>query len=255
MVRSLPALLALLAAASPALAAPQILGLVATGERPVPMQCSGDTCTAMLSAFCLQQQRLPPDHETAYVPAEGTSLTLILTGPDGSTSRIAAGALLDLRSRYGFTAVRADLSLPVQALSARSVALEVGPRAALLPVARAGDPDPLKPAEIAEATGPLRSAAEAILEGESERARSVQLSGLLINALPMHGDVDAAERKRLWHALAGPDAPDLVRRNFEACNRTVDQSVGYRLRKCLEERHERLQIDNTHAYWASLSGW
>ena len=41
---------------------------------------------------------------------------------------------------------------------------------------------------------------------------------------------------------------------FDACGRTVDQSLGYPLRQCLEERHELLQIRNTHEFWESLGG-
>jgi len=46
-------------ALSPAQAAPQILGLIASAD-PVPMTCVDGTCTAELSSVCLQQHRPTP---------------------------------------------------------------------------------------------------------------------------------------------------------------------------------------------------
>jgi hypothetical protein len=236
------------------LAAPQILGLVATGEA-VPMQCVDGTCTALLSAFCLQQERLPPDFETAYRPAAAGGVTLVVTAADGSVQRLDASGLVAFRSRYGFTAIRADLSLDgLGAMAPESLALEVAPRTTLQPEPRPGDPDPLSAGEIALAAGPLRAAAEAVLEGDSEAARAGRITARLINALPANGDVAPAAREDLWQRVAGTHAPLRARSMFSACSRTVDQSVGYRLRKCLEERHERLQIENTREFWESLGG-
>ncbi len=244
----------LAAAAGPAMAAPQILGLVATND-PVPMQCEDGACTALLSAFCLQEKRLPPDFETLYRPAAAGSVTLVATMADGSVQRLDASGLVSFHSRYGFTAVRADL-VPgrLGAMAPVSLALEIAPRTTMLPEARPGDPDPLTADEIALAAGPWRFAAESVMEGGSEPARAARVTARLVNALPLSGEVPARDRAGLWHRVAGAMAPELARRNFEACARSVDQSVGYRLRKCLEERHERLQIRNTRAYWKSLGG-
>ena len=75
----------------------------------------------------------------------------------------------------------------------------------------------------------------------------------LINALPVAGDIRPDEREPLWRRVAG-GAPALAQRTFDACIRSVDQSVGYPLRKCLEERHEKLQVENTREFWRSLGG-
>lgn len=246
--------LALTGAPGAALAASQILGLVATQDA-TPMQCENGECTALLSAFCLQEKRLPPDFETAYVPAAAGSVTLIVTEADGTVRRMDANGLVEFHSGYGFTALRADIALDrLGAIAPVSVSLAVAPRAAMLPEPLPGDPDPLGQEEIALATGPLRIAAEAVMEGDSEPARAARVTAGLVNALPVDGDIPAASRRELWDRLAGADAPPLARRTFEACARTVDQSVGYPLRLCLEERHETLQIENTHEYWESLGG-
>lgn len=256
MIRVILGLLTLLLATVPgaALAAPQILGLVATGEA-VPMQCENGACTALLSSFCLQERRLPPDFETPYQPARPGAVTLAVTMADGQVRRLDAAGLVRFRSRYGYTAIRANLAF--ENLGGRppvSVALEIAPRTTMLPEARPGDLDPLTAEEIAYAAGAARVAAETVLEGESEPARTTRIAARLINALPLHGDVTVPAREALWERVAAGDTPLRARRMFEACSRSVDQSVGYPLRKCLEERHERLQIESTRAYWESLGG-
>ena len=234
-------------------AAPQIMGLLATAE-PAPMQCSDGQCTALLSAFCLQEKRLLPDLDSAYLPAGKGQVFLIATAADGRTTRMEAGGLVEFRSRYGYTAIEARLSLDrLTEIPPATLALEVTPRAALLPVAKAGDQDPLTEQEIATATGPWRLAAEAIMERNSKGVTGARTAMRLINALPIAGDIDPGEREHLWRRLAG-DAPAHAKQAFNACARSVDQSVGYPLRKCLEERHEKLQVENTREFWRSLGG-
>ncbi|MCK5621090.1 MAG: hypothetical protein KAJ11_02280 [Alphaproteobacteria bacterium] len=234
-------------------AAPQIMGLVATAE-PAPMQCAGGQCTALLSAFCLQEKRLPPDLGSAYLPAASDQVVLVVTAADGRTTRMEAGGLVEFHSRYGYTAIEARLPLDrLAVIQPVALALEVKPRAALLPVAKAGDPDPLTAEEIATATGPWRLAAEAAMEGDSQGVASARTAMRLINALPTAGDIRPGERGPLWRRVAG-DAPAHTRQSFDACIRSVDQSIGYPLRKCLEERHEQLQVENTREFWRSLGG-
>ncbi len=234
-------------------AAPQIMGLVATAE-PAPMQCAGGQCSVLLSAFCLQEKRLPPDLDSAYLPAEAGQVILIATAADGQTTRLEAGGLVEFRSRYGYTAIQAHL--PLERLAGVwpvSLALEVKPRAALLPVTAPGDPDPLTAEETATATGPWRLAAEVVMEGDREGAASARATMRLINDLPLKGDIRSGEREPLWRRVAG-GAPVLARQTFDACIRSVDQAVGYPLRRCLEERHEKLQVQNTREFWRSLGG-
>lgn len=256
MIRAVFGFLAFLFASvpAPALAASQILGIVASGEA-VPMQCADGECSALLSAFCLQERRLPPDFGTTYRPARPGDVVLAMTMPDGQVRRRDAAGLVHFDSRYGYTAIRAQLTLaslagPVPV----AVALEATPRATMLPAPIPGDPDPLTAEEIALAAGPARLAAEAIFEGDTDGARTARIAARLINALPRQGDIAAAARTDVWKRVAGADAPLRARHLFDACGRTVDQSVGYSLRTCLEERHERLQIESTHDFWESLGG-
>lgn len=205
-------------------------------------------------SFLPAGKRLPPDLDSAYLPAASDQVVLVATAVDRRTTRIEAGGLVEFRSRYGYTAIEARLPLErLAGIQPVALALEIRPRAALLPATKPGDLDPLTEEEIAMATGPWLLAAEAVMEGDSESAASARTAMRLINALPVVGDIRLDEREPLWQRIAG-DETALARRTFDACIRSVDQAVGYPLRKCLEERHERLQVENTREFWRSLGG-
>lgn len=236
-----------------ALAAPQVMGVVATAE-PVPMQCAGGRCTALLSAFCLQEDRLPPDFDTAYRPSEPGLIVLVAGMANGTTVRFEGGEILEFRSRYGYTSVEAQLPLKqLSGMTPTTLALEINPLAVLLPVPKADDRDPLSDREIAIAAGPWRLAAANVMEGDGETAVAARDTMRLINTLPISGDIGREERRSLWRRTAG-EYGRIARQVFDACSRTVDSAVGYRLRRCLEERHEILQVRNTREFWRSLGG-
>ena len=87
-----------------AVAAPQALGLLATGKTPVELKCVDGICSAEFSAFCLQQDRTVPKNGTAYRQTEGSELRLVLTAPDGTHRAVPASGLA-FRSVRGFAAV------------------------------------------------------------------------------------------------------------------------------------------------------
>lgn len=218
------------------------------------MQCADGHCVSLLSSFCLQEKRMPPDFDSLYRPARPGDVSVVVTMADGAVVRLEADGLLEFRTRYGFTAMEAHLSLDgLPTGRPASVVLEVDELAALLPVVPADDPVPLSDDEIRIATGPWRLAARDVMEGEGEGAVSARVAMRLANALPLNGDIAAGERESLWRRVAGT-GPELARQTFDACIRSVDQAVGYPLRKCLAERHEKLQIENTREFWLSLGG-
>ena len=73
-----------------AMAAPQILGLLAT-KVPQPLYCEGDECAADLASFCLQPHRGEPWPGQPYQAIDGSTLTLVGTTADARELRIAAG--------------------------------------------------------------------------------------------------------------------------------------------------------------------
>src|SRR5215470_18305319 len=95
---------------SGALAASQVLGLVASNGTPTPLACVDSQCSAQFSSFCLQQSRPAPSRGDNYAVAAGGSLTLVARTAAGQTLRLPANHLLQIQSRVGFTSV--EISLP-----------------------------------------------------------------------------------------------------------------------------------------------
>ena len=150
---ALAALLAIVFQAGELRAAAQILALVETGG-PTPLKCEGGQCSGEFSGFCLQKERPDPKPGTRY-RAEGGALTLVVTDASGVERRLPAGDYLKIVTKRSYTAVR--ISLPesvMRDMGAVSVALEIGERVALVPVALAGDPEPQTEADIALALRP-----------------------------------------------------------------------------------------------------
>ncbi len=67
-----------------ALAAPQVLGLVATNGTVEPI-CHGSRCGAEFTVFCLQPDRFSPDRGTPYDLASAEQVRLTGFRTDGST--------------------------------------------------------------------------------------------------------------------------------------------------------------------------
>lgn len=254
-----------------AAAAPQVLGVVASAEAR-PLTCRDGTCSLYLSSFCILERREPPAPGTlyhpasAYAPASGGAMTLVVTTAAGGRLRLPAAGTVTFESYAGYTAVRA--SLPEAALARLggvAAALEVGARAILIPESVAGDPDPLGPEEIALATGPWRTAAEHVFErgAKTPRAQAARLLGVLINALPERGRAGAAARETVWArvaaagALAGlsPAAVEAARVATGVCRGFTRGASQKPLRRCLEARHDAWMMDLNQDYWDELVGW
>lgn len=265
-VSTLVAAVLLILPGLPAAAAPQILGVVA-GAAPRPLTCTEQDCGLYLSSFCIQRDREPPAPGTAYTPApNGAALTLVVTTDDGAILRLPAAAHLRFESYAGYTAVRAGLSrAELERLGGVAVALEVGPRATLIPAPVAGDPDPLSEQEIALATGAWRTAAERVFEaaGQSPEAAGAGVLSVLINALPERGRAGPALRDGVWArvaeagAFAGrdPAAVEAARVAFGVCRGFTRGATQKPLRRCLEARHDAWMMGLNEAYWDELAGW
>ena len=212
-------------------------------------------CSAQLSAFCLQQHRKSPTAGTAYRPAEGTALTLTVTGPDGMENKLPVGHRVTISAHREFHAVR--VAIPeheVRALGGQKAAISVGALASLVPVAQPGDKLPLDAREIAYITGPHRKAVEKELD--TETAVAAQTVSRLISALP-RGWTTAEHRKRLWRDVMGKaptqSTPAGLRRaegDYRFCKKWADTGRGYGLRDCLEEMHDFTTSRITKKAWA-----
>ena len=184
-------------------AAPQILGIVASNGLPTPLHCADGYCSAYLASFCLQEARYAPNSGSEYRLVPGGQLTIIASLGGGRTLRLAAGDLLTIRTRSGFTALR--VSLPearLKALGATAAAVEVGPKTTVLPLAYAGDPHPQSADEVATAAGPLRQIAAETFDRPGETADTARLIELVINRLPDRSQPSAATLAALWGEVA-----------------------------------------------------
>jgi hypothetical protein len=256
--------IAMLTLANRAAASPQILGIVASNGQPTPLICSdGSGCRARFSAFCLQQDRPSPSQGTAYRLAEGSTVTLVATYPDGRIEKRPVGAFVQFQSRFGFTSVDAVLpGLVGNSMGMASLALEIGPAATLLPVEAADDPDPQTPDEIAVATGPLRAAAARLFDQPGPDADAARLTTEAINALPPVHSESRPGLDQLWAntiaagKAAGASAAGIAQANamWQSCELAVASHMRLSMRECLELRHTDLMAHTNHQFWDETGG-
>jgi hypothetical protein len=248
--------LAIAVMSSAAAAAPQILGVVAS-IAPVEMSCTGETCTAQLSAFCLQRHREVPGEHTAYHAADHRAFTLLARRADGSSVRVPVDGRIGFTSAFGYASVRVSAPARLLAeLDASSLAVEVSQAAALVPAPVAGDPDPLGPDEVALATGPLRALASRHFDTPSTERDAAHVIEALVNGFPVQSWDGSVDRAGLWarqvtpalHSAALPEAVALASSVYENC-----LPSSYSMRQCLELKHMNLLSDANRAYWEEAS--
>ncbi len=244
-----------------ALAAPQILAVLGT-DGDIPLICADGVCQANISTYCLQRDRLTPDYGTAYVPAAAGSFTLVLRDADGGERRLPAAAHVAFAQSRSFTAISASLTEKALAgLGAVSAGLEMAADATLLPVPRAGDPDPLTPQEIAQAVGPMRSLGAQIVDADPD-ADAARVLAAMANRLPTLGRVDPGTRNALWRQVteraraAAPGSAGLRRAGsaYDACVEALGDYRFVSLRGCLELGHDQLMRDLNTGYWDAFIG-
>ena len=235
-----------------AAAAPQILGVMAS-IAPVEMTCTAETCTAQLSAFCLQRERDVPVEHTGYRPADPTAFRIVARRSDGTIAQVPLDARASFTSAFGYASVRVVVpSALLTELGAASLAVEVIPAAAVVPVPVAGDPDPLGETEIALAIGPLRALASRHFDEPSISRDAAHLIEAVVNGFPVQSWEGPVDRAGLWDrqvtpdlsAAASPDALALARSIYENC-----LPSSYSMRQCLQLKHMNLLSDANRAYW------
>lgn len=250
-------LVAVALAPVPTLAAPQILGLIASAA-PIPMTCANGVCTAELSSVCLQQHRPTPPTGTVYRPAKRTRITLVVTRPDGVSHRLSVAAALTFRSLRQFSAVKVSLpEATVRRLGDGVATISVSPMASVIPVSIAGDPNPLSAAEIARYTGPLRALAERAFERDSDHVNATRILNQMVNRLPERSNFGIEEMGSLWRQTVGKGVTDetqkFLKRAAENCRETLHTGVMSDLRSCLSYHHDYLSGENTTNGWQAMN--
>ena len=230
-------------------AAPQALGLTASDGVPTPLRCAAGLCSGFVNSFCLQFGRPSPKPDAEYRLAPGGGVILVGQRVDGSTIRLAAGSLVGIRSRNGFSSV--TISLPQSQLEAIGVvmaAIEIAPLTSVLPVATAGDSDPQTPEEIDYATGIQRRLAQSTFETPGQKSGAAKVIALVINSLPTDEPTSQMGREAVWKkavmsAASAPLDPQgfvAASRIYQNCGTAVDFRTASSLSTCMEQAEQDL---------------
>jgi hypothetical protein len=244
-------------------AATQILGIVASNGMPTSLQCQDGVCRGFFSSFCLEQDRPAPHVYAEYRLAAGGGLTLVAARADGSRVRLPAAGLVTLRSEIGFSSLSISISeARLKALGVTSAAIDVAPMTTALPVAVAGDPNPLTAEEIAYVTGKLRRLAEPAFEKSGKMNDEARLATMVVNSLPAEEPKTTAGRQAVWSAVmaqtAGqpidPTAVAVTSRMFSDCGAAVDLRAEFNLSLCMQLHQTDLMSSFNRDFWDSLGG-
>lgn len=249
---------------------PQVLGLIAS-TAPIPLACADGACTALVSSFCLQEDRPPPGAGQRYDTAGAGDVTLLVRRADGSVTEFSAAGLLGYVSEGDFTRTRVELpEKRLASLGATEVAVRIAPMVSLMP--RTGHPVPAAVAarDADTAEGAPRFAAEAFFRPGSERADAAVTMTRLISMLPASGPVRtqpagaiAAAAKAAWGqvetsgALAGVSREGVERAKSELDRCTAYADMGFKitLRGCLAKSHDRTMREVNEELWKSQPGY
>jgi len=241
------------------IAAPQILGLVASAD-PLPLNCENGICATQASSFCLQKWRLSPPAGTTFSVASNRGLRLIATLKDGSQIVVPNPKMSIVASR-GHTSVQ--LSVDVKWMTSRgyqSAALEIGENVSLIPHEMANDPKPQTARDIKVATGPLRALGSKMVDHQSGVSGTALGAAKLLNrvasALPKLGRSLVPIREKAWEngmqGVVKASARQIATARGEFNNCFERTTVGYQsLRQCLGSRHDILVGKMNDRYWAA----
>ena len=265
--------IAAMAPAGGAVAAPQMLGLVATNGA-VPLVCEGGICSARLTAFCLEHDRATPVAGVKYRALPGSRVFVRVTAADGRVIERSARLLVRYASTDGMTAVRVTIDRSALGLKAGDrVSLRVGARVSLVPVTASGDANRHSAEEIAANARVWRTVAERVIDRAGPASDAARHLARLINVLPRRGQGPAPEAA--WKRALGakPATADRSRtiaaRHYRSCIgriATMRESRGSlhgvmgfwggqgiharaSLRLCLEGRHREIMTKLNVRYW------
>jgi len=247
------AALGLVFASHSAVAAPQMLALVASNGS-IPVHCTGAGCEAELTAFCLEEGRDAPQHGTAYRSLRDQDITIVMRHPDGRISRRPVGDGVTLSSARGHSAVRLRVA-PGAAGSAVPIAVEIARNTAVQPVPRAGDPNPHTPDDVERVAGPLRAIGSRIVDDDGDHTATARVLNLAINLLPTR----AGGAGPVWRSVSGrigkaanPVGLARAKSIIERCERQPAVAGSNWLSQCLAFHHDHQVLVRNQEYWDAV---
>lgn len=249
---------------------PQVLGLVAH-MTPIPLLCDGGTCQALVSSFCLQEDRPPPAAGQAYDTAGGGDVTLIVRKTDGSTREFSGAGLLAYTSDGHFTRTRISMdSARLASLDASAVSVRIAPMVSLVPLTDKPLPDAIAERDAETAFGSPRFTASDFFHPGKQRPDAAVTLTRLIDRLPTAvsggvdpNAVDPFKRAALWSTVV--DSGELkslsdagiarARSELDRCGQFAEMGFKLTLRGCLESAHDRTMRELNDELWETEVGY
>ncbi len=239
-------------------AASQMLALIST-DRPVQLTCERGECSAELTAICLQPDRASPPPGKRYTQIGGEQVALIGETADGRQVALSAAEHGEFTALRGHNAVKFAIDGRVLSeLGVRRVSVQVGEMVSLLPEPVMDDPLPQTEADIALATGPMRTLAARLVDNSGDRIAAAQIARDLVNYLPKLGRSTPAQRAAAWSAVIKTEgaartqaAFAMVETALEQCDQ-LNQTSGIRLRSCLGSKHDSFVGELNNGYWDAI---
>jgi hypothetical protein len=236
---------------------PQVLALITTGGAKA-LNCTGNTCVAEFSAFCMEPGRPGPAHASPYTLAKGGAVKLFARSSDGRQWQIPiSGARFT--SQRGYSAVR--ISVPknlIAKIGANSLAIDIGRHVVLLPKRQAHYVQLHKKREIKAALGDNRLVGERIVDNGGRRADGARLLSYLINALPTTGKASRQVQQSLWSASKAAPASlrakgaRVAKAIYKHCLKEQTGGEKNSIRECLQHGHDRNMWLLNQIYWRSV---
>jgi len=265
-IRSLGLLFAAFAVVATAEAAPQALAVMAMDEG-LSMNCQDGQCSVDITAFCLQPDRQSPAPGTPYRPAAYDGLQLVGVDAAGHDRVLSAAELLTVTSARHHKMVRFTVRQDnLAALGMSKARLRIGERVTLLPKPVAGDDRPQTEADVALATGPLRTLGHRLVDQDPSEGNAVRLMARMINLLPMDRQVSKQTQASLWRragaaetaAALHPGDQHKVKQGFTNCQfiagfkNLLSSHSATSMRDCLEAVHDGMLDDLNKRYWDGI---
>ncbi|MEX0695635.1 MAG: hypothetical protein WD075_14400 [Rhodospirillales bacterium] len=251
------------ATVAPAIAAPQILAVMAS-LGPQSMHCSGALCTTTLSSYCLQKERDLPVTGQRYLPASKDQFQLVVVRADGSETTVPAGDHMTFRSVRGYSSVNAVISKQALAdLGGVSARIIVAERAALVPEAVAGDPNPISEQELAYAARSLRDHGNDMVDAKPDAEAASVINRIAATIVPGDSYSDQG-MEQLWHDVidgmgsirpVGTEGIRRARDIYDWCQGRTSYYSMAGVKSCLEFKHDSTIMKLNGDYWDSQPGF
>jgi hypothetical protein len=244
---------------TPAVADPQMLGVVQTASA-VPLHCQNGECGAELTSICLQEERATPTPGYRYFAHNPDTIGLTGVRRDGSRVAILVEDVMKFSSARGYSAVR--VSVPEEVLRRHDIAsieISVGDGLTLVPEKKPnGEARRLSEADIEMGAGVLRQTAAALVDRDTDKAHASLILARMIDGLPRRGRANLETRTGLWASSGEPHAADLSKRGvhrarsaYNGCYRQT-RLGDLTLRECLGKAHDGFIQELNKDYWDAV---